>query len=211
MSFAHRRVALRRAWNPSRTLRRGAFTLVELLIVIAIIAILATLVVAGLGVAQEAQRQTEATALVTSVKTALENYLRDEGTFPGFGLKPDPDRNDFPHLYRALMYEPPIGGSSAPYLDNPPKEKLVVADGEDDKGDPVYRVAEKDEVEDAKVDKYILDPWGKPYVYRCNKGIAKLEDFMVHKTYDIYSLGKNGEDDTAAGLEGDENDDVINN
>jgi prepilin-type N-terminal cleavage/methylation domain-containing protein len=190
----------------SKRVAVGGFTLVELLIVIAIIAILATLVVAGLGVANRQKDQTEAINTLSSIKTAIESYGFEEGVPPGCGGPLTDESNDFPKLWTALMADPPDGGRGAPYFTSPPKEKIVVVDEDAEGG---FRpLSDDDELADPKVPKLVLDPWGNPYVYRCNLGQKKRQPFMKGKVYDLYSFGENGKDDTRDEVEGEENDDI---
>src|SRR4030042_3018006 len=70
-----------------QTLKRKSFTLIEIMIVIAILAIIATLVVVAInptkrfGQARDAQRKQDLGAL----KNALEEYLVDHGSYPSTG------------------------------------------------------------------------------------------------------------------------------
>ena len=58
------------------------FTLVELLVVIAIIGILATLLLLQLGVARQRARDAARIAHINQVRTALELYFDDNGSYP---------------------------------------------------------------------------------------------------------------------------------
>lgn len=58
------------------------FTLVELLVVIAIIGILATLLILQLGVARSRARDAKRIADVNQVRSALELYFDDNGSYP---------------------------------------------------------------------------------------------------------------------------------
>lgn len=58
------------------------FTLVELLVVIAIIGILATLLILQLGVARSRARDAKRIADVNQIRSALELYFDDNGTYP---------------------------------------------------------------------------------------------------------------------------------
>ena len=150
----------------------------------------------------------EAATIVSALDTALQNYYSDEGTYPAMG-KSDPDQNDFPHLFNALMDAPRPegkGGRSAPYLvGKMDEDKVAVEDEVED-----YRPSNRRERNNNKIDKYLLDPWGNPYVYRCNKGLSIRHYMLNAGRYDIYSLGPNGEDETVVGTEGEENDDITN-
>lgn len=65
----------------SRTRKRG-FTLVELLVVVAIIAILATMAVAGANLAQNAARKTKAKAAISELRTAISSFADEQNTLP---------------------------------------------------------------------------------------------------------------------------------
>lgn len=90
------------------------FTLVELLVVIAIIGVLATLLLLQLGVARQRARDAKRIADVNQVRTAVELYFDDNGTYPqvatfaGLGallvprylvLLPADPLNVSPHVY----------------------------------------------------------------------------------------------------------------
>lgn len=62
---------------------RKGFTLIEMLIVVAIIGILASIVVVGIGPAQKKGRDSRRAADLREVQTALELYYNKEGEYPG--------------------------------------------------------------------------------------------------------------------------------
>ncbi len=66
--------------------RRSAFTLIELLAVMAIILVLAGLIINIAGSAQYNSAKSRAMAEINALSTALENYKTDNGTYP-----PDPN------------------------------------------------------------------------------------------------------------------------
>ena len=69
---------------------RNAFTLIELLIVIVIIAILAGLLLSGIGAAYRMVRKTKANTEVKSIASALEFYYSEYHKWPpGLGLNPE--------------------------------------------------------------------------------------------------------------------------
>lgn len=128
--------------------KTSAFTLIEILIVIIIIAALASMVVPRLSGRSEQAKKTIAEADIRSnIGTALRVYELENGNYPttAQGLK-------------ALMVKPstdPIPQNwNGPYLEN-----------------------------DA------IDPWKKPYAYKCPG---------THNPagYDLYSLGKDGNEGT---------------
>ena len=188
--------------------RERGFTLVELLIVIAVIGILAGLALKAVGVVRENTDAALTSTLVSQLQTAIESYYQDEGLYPGQGQKSvDEETNQFPLVYLALFDDPAPngkGGRNAPYLQL--KEDSVVVYDEDS---GQYRKAKRSERNDPDVDKFIIDAIGGPLVYRCNKG-RRRKDYM-HNTssFDIYSVGLDEQDQTKLGLD-EENDDLGN-
>lgn len=61
--------------------KRG-FTIVELIVVITVIAILATIVIVSYSSVQKSSRDSQRKSDVTQVKIALEKYYADNGQFP---------------------------------------------------------------------------------------------------------------------------------
>lgn len=61
---------------------RRAFTLVEILVVLAVIAIMAALIFPALSRAREGGRQTRCTANLAQIYTAVRQYKDDEGQYP---------------------------------------------------------------------------------------------------------------------------------
>lgn len=61
---------------------KKGFTLIEVLIVVAIIGILASIVLVGLGPARQSGQDARRLADVRGIQTALELYYRAEGTYP---------------------------------------------------------------------------------------------------------------------------------
>jgi len=67
---------------------KGAFTLVELLAVIFIIALLSTLVLVGVHRAQRSSRIAKTKANLATISTAIEQYHSDFRVYPGLGNPP---------------------------------------------------------------------------------------------------------------------------
>jgi|ERR1700719_1042326 general secretion pathway protein G len=67
--------------KPSRKAQEG-FTLIEIMVVIAIIGLLATLVVQSLRGATDKAKRTKAMADIAELKTALDRYYIDNGSYP---------------------------------------------------------------------------------------------------------------------------------
>lgn len=69
---------------------RKAFTLIELLIVVAIIAILAAIAVPNFLEAQTRSKVSRTVADMRSIATAIESYRVDNGRYPTIGIYPQP-------------------------------------------------------------------------------------------------------------------------
>lgn len=69
--------------NKQQPLYRTGFTLIEILVVIAIIAILAGILLAALGSVQEAAKKTQTNSLMQSFARACDEYSMDYDRFPG--------------------------------------------------------------------------------------------------------------------------------
>jgi general secretion pathway protein G len=175
---------------------RGAFTLIEILIVISIISLLASLVMVGVLQSRPPALIAATQTQVASLALAVEHYALDEADYPGNALEHDPERNDFPILYKALFGERRPrgpGGRSAPYA-SLKAEDLAVWEPDQQ----AYRKALRRELQDDRIPKFLLDPWGQPYVYRAARE-SRLKG--CGPGFELYSLGPNGIDDLAAGSE----------
>lgn len=188
---------------------RYGFTLIELLIVISIIAILGGLILVGISAALKGASEATCQMEVTALNGALELYVQDESEYPGSEEEEfDEETNHFPFLYKALFGrrrpEGP-GGRSAPYTKlEESKVRVYNPDTE------LYEEPTRSQLRDDDVEKFLMDPWEQPYIYRANKGRPE-EDYMHNlQAADIYSLGPNEVDDTVEETEGDENDDLGN-
>jgi prepilin-type N-terminal cleavage/methylation domain-containing protein len=186
-----------------RTLKRlRGFTLIEILIVVSIIAVIASMILAGVSLARKQANIAIARSFISSLQGQLEAYYRDTGKYPGEEFKDG--ENAFPALFEALFGERPPkgkGGPSAPYMKLKEDDVLVFDPDQGDEG--TYRVAERDEIYDPNVKKFIRDPFGQPYVYHENASRPNKK-YMHSRKADIYSLGHDKIDQTLEGEKGDD-------
>ncbi len=61
---------------------KKAFTLIELMVVISVIAILSTIALFGLRAAQDSANDTKRIAVIQGLRTALERYYADNSEYP---------------------------------------------------------------------------------------------------------------------------------
>jgi len=184
-------------------MRRRGFTLIELMIVISIIAVLASLVVVGITKAKQRANEVEVTSAISALETALKQYDAEKGILPGFDDPASPFTNSLPKILAVLIGD----GARTPYLEVSESKIFVEKEGVE-KG---FRQANQQEMYDPKVNKYILDPWGESFIARENRSKTKKEPWMKKPHFiDIYSKGPNREDETAQGKAAGESDDVGN-
>lgn len=67
---------------PASSFRESAFTIIELLVVMAIIIVLAGLILATSGYVQEKSKRSRAEAEIAAMSAALESYKADNGAYP---------------------------------------------------------------------------------------------------------------------------------
>ncbi|MFH1421446.1 MAG: type II secretion system protein [Planctomycetota bacterium] len=168
-------------------MKNKGFTLVELLIVVAIIAVLASLVVVSIGLAGQRARVAQAKTQIKNLEIALSNYYNDVGYYP-FG----DTENDLgiTNVVEALSGKPRSegggGGPNTPYWEF--KEKELDAN------------------------KALLDPWKKPWRYISATNESGVTKQGVHNEYsfDIYSCGPNGIDEAGENDRSSGKDDINN-
>jgi prepilin-type N-terminal cleavage/methylation domain-containing protein len=166
--------------NPS--LNRSGFTLIEMLVVIAIIAILAGLLFPAINRALETAKRNQAAADVRSIAGAITMFYNEYGYFPiplnRTGL-PDDDGGNFvsaeesKRIIQVLIAER-----------NLPSEWNV------NTRQKVYL-----SMPNAKSDGELLDPWGRQYLIKLD---TNLDNIIYHfNNYHrvralVFSLGKDG-------------------
>ena len=187
--------------------REHGFTLIEVLIVVSIIAVLASMITTGLIYARSRAASAKTQSQIGQISNALKRFYSDEGFYPGSNV--DPDDNAFPTVFDALLGERRPrgpGGRNAPYLDGVKEADLVTYDEDTE----TYRAITPDERYDKEVKKYLIDGYAMPFFYRENrtKDPDDVEGMHNRYTFDLWSNGVNTVNDTLDGNE--ENDDIGN-
>jgi general secretion pathway protein G len=157
---------------PGATGRRAAFTLLELLAVITLIAVLAGLVLGVGRRAAETGKVVRAKAELAAVSAALEDYRRIYGDYP--------QTDDVANLLQALIGQRgPASGAEINGRSLLEWSRYVVA-----------RPATPDTPADpfAETSAVLIDPWGRPYVYvyKVPAGSWTNSGFL------LYSVGPDG-------------------
>lgn len=156
--------------------RSSAFTLLELLAVITIIAILVGIVIGVGRRASEAGKTARAKAELAALGAALETYKRTYGDYPR--VSPDSlgtDTGSGQALYAALNGQRGPQPASANF---PMRQRVLLEKSR-------FALAHPAAADDAV--NALLDPWGNPYRYAYNPGAAWRNSSFV-----LLSAGPDG-------------------
>lgn len=159
-----------------RALARRAFTLIEILVVIAIIAILAGLILGTSGYVQEKAGNSRAEAEIKALSNAIEAYKLDNGVYP---QQPNGTlASSTKVLLEALS---PTNAGAKVYFEFPAR----MLEG--------FRSSQAGGYEDAlKNADYLQDPFGNPYHYQ----FPGEDDRSGEAFFDLWSQGKKNSGDT---------------
>ncbi len=186
-------------------LRRG-FTLIEILIVIAIIAILMTIGMFAFSAIQEKKRTETARVTISALSTALDQYRSDYSYYPSG----DGSETSSTKLYEALYRDE--DGDGRPDMDPEGKGRLkpywdkLKPDSSDPDGVNVKR----------RNGRYVIcDPWGTPYRYRLGSGMNAVDatgnrGSGINADFDIWSLGPDMKGNNGPYKTGDNEDNITN-
>jgi len=97
-------------------MRRKAFTLIELLIVMAVIAILIAIAIPSFRGMQNEARKTKAQGDVRVVKIAVESYYKNNGQYPAEANYQTTLLNASPRILEAPLYDPFGATSTTAYM-----------------------------------------------------------------------------------------------
>ena len=177
-----------------------AFTLVELLIVIAIMAILATILLASLGAVRSAAKTTNAQSLIDRLGIGLNSYHRDFGYYP-------PDYMPASGKYWSFTSPPSLGAVGTACL--PPESLWYCLANPFLKDASPYVTLAGGESEDYNKNglREVVDGWGSPILYNRARFAGKAATYYNFdgsstqyddtdgkpwhnkETFDLFSLG----------------------
>lgn len=149
----------------------GAFTLMELLVVVALIVILAGLVAVGVRYASSKAAIEKARNQLALLEMGIEKYHQDHASYPNY---PSASGRGSSRLYRGLYTSAISGpGGGQAYLDEL-----------DPANDSQGWVGTRGNLPT------IVDPWGNEYYYRMGQG-------AINTGFDLWSAGPDGRSDPA--------------
>jgi general secretion pathway protein G len=188
--------------HASLCLARG-FTLLELLVVVAIIVILASLTVGGITVMQRNQAISKCKAQIAMIGSALEEYKMDFGRYPVANDSGGTNETGSNVLFKALYWDSDNNGQG---VGSDANQRIYLVEL-----DPTQKKQGWASATTAGTNNTILDPWGANYRYRS----GTLADGSVNSNaknpdFDLWSLGPDGKPGTAAGTDKEAADNITN-
>jgi len=161
-------------------LRKSAFTIIELLVVISIIIILAGLILSTVGYVQKKGTRLRAEAEIAAISAALESYKADNGIYPT-------DSNTTEKLKASLD---PDGGDPSKFIDAG-KYLYKTISGDTD-GDPSTGIETKPYLAFkpnmlSPNNTYVRDPFGSCYGYSTAKAANPTGTDGYNPTFDLWS------------------------
>ena len=170
-----------------RETRRSGFTLVEMLVVVAVIAILAAILIPSIGSARKAAQRRKAELECNAIKTAVEQFFSD------FKYMPWGDPDDAKARVGADQWAEEAADQ---------KNVLAFLRGENKLGKSYLEVSSRDSkasAEDEEDEGVFYDPWKNLYRIGMDRNLDQQVDYQ-NKTYKarvlVISNGPDGEPDT---------------
>jgi prepilin-type N-terminal cleavage/methylation domain-containing protein len=194
---------------------RAAFTLIEVLTVIAIIAMLAAIGFAGLRFAQNKSREKETVNVIADISKAIEEYRLDRGNYPRPAVEDEQTQIDG-DTYRiggAKMLYQVLSGDGNDAIKGGGKISTGIQASAQDPRDPgsgkIYMASAvaptPDQIKEKKharmveaageASYYLIDPWRHPFQYQVpevdQNGVA-VNSVKLHSgsSFELWSYGK---------------------
>lgn len=176
--------------------RPAAFSLIELLTVITIIVILASIVIGSMAFMRERQAKEKAKVQIGLICKALEDYKHDNGAYPpGDG----DGQNNSDELFQALYFEGyDYKGSPANWVKTvgsntafPKSTKIYIPELDPENNKQGWTLGKPSE------NNKITDPWDNEYRYRnATSTDGNPNDLTQNPDFDLWSVGKDGKTNT---------------
>ena len=166
--------------------RRSAFTIIELLIVMAIIIVLAGLIIGTSGYVQKKGARSRAEAEIAAMSAALENYKADNGIYP---------QDDATNALEPTKHFNPdkTRGGDAEYFAAGSSLYKALA-GSDETQNPIHGAKSYLPLKPQMVDKapgsgaaFVRDPFGNAYGYSTAKAATPNANVGYNPTFDLWS------------------------
>jgi type II secretory pathway pseudopilin PulG len=154
-----------------------AFTIVEILVVLAIILILAGLVLAASSYVRNKGARSRAEAEIAAISAALENYKADNGIYPA-DITVNARTQGNPTQYETAsktLYQKLIGD--------------INNDGQPDTGVPSYMAFKLNQLGGSGATQFIKDPFSNSYGYSTISGTDSAKGY--NPTFDLWSTSGN--------------------
>lgn len=165
-------------------IRKNRFTIIELLIVIAVIAILAGMLFAAMGAITERKDKAATQALLLTIDQGLSKYFDDKGEYP----EASGSAYDSKTLYKALVEDNSYVDVSDEFI----KDKAFV----DKWGNGIYYVPAEAYPASASVPQ---ETGTGAVELALREGGTSGKVFLNRTSFQLRSLGKNGYDDKGSG------------
>ena len=143
---------------------KGAFTLVELMVVIVVIGIVGGIIFSGAGYLFEKQAIKQAKVEVEVLKIALDEFKREYGDFP--------ETFDNEGEMASFILFHSLYGTHQPSLDTETWERVAVSEFRKNLL-PVDKMTLETLIDDgsekfnfSEFDHFLVDPWGEPFIYQ---------------------------------------------
>ena len=169
------------------TRRYTAFTLIELLIVMAIIIVLAGLILATANYVQKKGYRSRAEAEIAAISAALENYKADNGVYPS--------TTETNSLAANKMGDPTASGYQSASL---ALYKLISGDADnsadrsaESKSYFAFKPNQLSPTDQTQQVLFIRDPFGNAYGYSTIKASAPSGSDGYNPTFDLWSTAGN--------------------
>ena len=184
---------------------RAAFTLIEVLVVVAIISMLAALGFAGVRFAQNQSREKDTIALIRDITRAIESYKDDNGAYPRPALDEEPTTVNGESWIvggAKMLYQVLSGDGNDSIKGGEKVSNGLQGSAKDDKDPTAGKVymdtivaPTKQQIEDKKHTKYVdnageayyvVDPWRHPLRYVVPE---RDKNGLVTSTMEMHSSG----------------------